>query len=165
MRHRWVYGLVLGQKFFGPTLHEDVTYGYHAISIDKKRKIFPVSLWDEKRKFDEQTIERVWFPVVHSDVGGSYAETVLSDIALAWMLKNVEQQGLRLKGGWADELKLNPSGLIHESRAGFWRMCRPAVRSVPKGAKIHNSVVERMNGQTNYQPQNLPDNYNYTVVS
>ena len=33
------------------------------------------------------------------------------------------------------------------------------------GQKIHNSVVVRMNGQTNYQPQNLPDNYNYTVVS
>ena len=63
-------GWFWGRKFFDPTLHEDVTYGYHAILIDKKRKKFPVSLWDEKRKFDEQTIERVWFPGVHSDVGG-----------------------------------------------------------------------------------------------
>lgn len=152
-------GWFWGRKFFDPTLHEDVTYGYHAISVDEKRKKFPVSLWDEKRKFDHQTIEQVWFPGVHSDVGGSYAETGLSDIALAWMLKNAEQQGLRLKGGWVDELKLNPSGLIHESREGFWRMWRPVVRSVPEGAKIHKSVFDRMNSQTDYQPQNLPDNY------
>ena len=152
-------GWLRRKKVFDATLHEDVTYGYHAISVDEKRKKFPVSLWDETQKRAHQTIEQVWFPGVHSDVGGSYAEMGLSDIALAWMLKNAEQQGLRLKGGWADELKLNPSSLIHESRAGFWRMWRPAVRSVPEEAKIHKSVFDRMNSQTNYRPQNLPDEY------
>ena len=59
-----------GRKFFDPTLHEGVTYGYHVILIDQKRKKFPVRLWGEKRKFDDQTIEQVWFPGVHFDVGG-----------------------------------------------------------------------------------------------
>ena len=149
-----------GRKFFDATLHEDVTYGYHAISVDEKRKKFPVSLWDEKRKSDRQMIEQVWFPGVHSDVGGSYAETGLSDIALVWMLKNAEQQGLRLKQGWADKLNLNPSDLIHESRTGLWRIWPRAVRRIPEGAKIHKSVFDRINdSQTNYQPQNLPGNY------
>ena len=125
-----------------------------------------MSLWDEKRKFDHQTIEQVWFPGVHSDVGGSYAETALSDIALAWMLKNAEQQGLRLKGGWADELKLNPSGLIHESRAGFWRMWRPAVRCVPEGAKIHKSVFDRINdSETNLPATKFTGQLHGSVVS
>lgn len=147
------------KKVFDATLHEDVTYGYHAISVDEKRKKFPVSLWDETQKRAHQTIEQVWFPGAHSDVGSSYAETGLSDIALVWMLKNAEQQGLRLKKGWADKLSPDPSGLIHESRTGLWRVWRPAVRHIPAGAKIHKSVFDRMNSQINYQPRNLPGNY------
>ena len=134
-------------------------YGYHAISADEKRKKFPVSLWDEGRKRSHQTIEQVWFPGGHSDVGGWYAETGLSDIALKWMLENAKNKGLRLKEDWANELNPDPSDLIHESRTGLWRIWRPAVRRIPEGAKIHKSVFDRMNSQTNYQPQNLPDNY------
>ena len=153
-------GWLRRKKFFDATLHKDVTYGYHAISVDERRKKFPVSLWDEGRKLAHQTIEQVWFPGVHSDVGGWYAETGLSDIALVWMLKNAEQQGLRLKDGWVDKLNPDPSGIIHESRTGLWRIWRPAVRCIPEGAKIHKSVFDRKkNSQTNYQPQNVPDKY------
>ena len=152
-------GWLRRKKFFDATLHKDVTYGYHAISVDERRKKFPVSLWDEGRKLAHQTIEQVWFPGVHSDVGGWYAETGLSDIALVWMLKNAEQQGLRLKKGWADKLNPDPSGIIHESRTGLWRIWRPAVRCIPEGAKIHKSVFDRINdSQTTYRPQNIPDN-------
>ena len=153
-------GWLWGKKFFDTTFHEDVTYGYHAISVDEKRKKFPVSLWDEERKRAHQTIEQVWFPGVHSDVGGWYIETGLSDIALKWMLDNAKDKGLRLKDGWVDKLNPNHTDLIHESRTGLWRVWCPAVREIPESAKIHKSVFDRMNdGQTNYQPQNLPANY------
>ena len=153
-------GWLRRKQFFDATLHEGVTYGYHAISVDERRKKFPVSLWDEGRKHAHQTIEQVWFPGVHSDVGGSYAETGLSDIALMWMLANARAQGLRLKNSWANKFSPDSSGVIHESRAGFWRIWRPAVRRIPEFAKIHKSVFDRMNnGQTNYQPKNLPDSF------
>lgn len=153
-------GWIWGKRFFDTTLHEGVTYGYHAISVDEKRKKFSVSLWDETKKRPHQTIEQVWFPGVHSDVGGWYAETGLSDIALTWMLESAEQKGLLLKRGWAEKLKPDPAGPIHESRTGFWRIWPESVRRIPEFAKIHKSVVDRMkNRQINYQPQNLPDNY------
>ena len=84
-------GWFWGRKFFDATLHHDVTYGYHAVSVDERRKKFPVSLWNEAAKADRQTIEQVWFPGVHSDVGGSYAEAGLSDVALQWMLEKAEE--------------------------------------------------------------------------
>ncbi len=45
-------GWFWGKKFFDTKLNNDVTYGYHAVAIDEKRKKFPVSLWDENRKTD-----------------------------------------------------------------------------------------------------------------
>ena len=153
-------GWFWGKKFFDTKLNEDVTYGYHAVSIDEKRKKFPVSLWDEQRKKDHQTIEQVWFPGVHSDVGGSYTETGLSDIALKWMLENAKNRGLHLREGWVDNLKPDPSDPIHESRKRFWRIWRPTVRNIPSSAKIHESVFKRRdNPKNDYQPDNLPAKY------
>ena len=145
---------------FDTKLNNDVTYGYHAVAIDEKRKKFPVSLWDENRKTDHQTIEQVWFSGVHSDVGGSYAEMGLSDIALKWMLEKAKDQGLHLRRNWATNLNPDPSGTMHDSRQGLWSIWRPATRNIPRSALIHKSVFERQNNPDNkYQPQNLPDEY------
>ena len=133
------------------------------MSVDERRKKFPVSLWNEAAKADRQTIEQVWFPGVHSDVGGSYAESGLSDIALQWMLEQAENRGLCLKSDWRTNLAPDPCGMLHNSRSGLWRMWRPAPRVIPEGSRVHRSVCTRMdNSETAYGPSNLPDHY--TVV-
>ena len=57
----------------------------------------------------------VWFRGVHSDIGGGYAETGLSDLAMAWM---IEQATTIPDGLVVDMTKLNlqPSfeGLQHD---------------------------------------------------
>ena len=153
-------GWFWGRKFFDTTLNHDVKHGYHAVSIDEQRQKFPVSLWCEEKMANHQMIEQVWFPGVHSDVGGSYAQAGLSDIALEWMLVKAEAQGLRLKPNWRQALEPNSSGCIHNSRAGFWRLWRPVRRVITPGAQVHESVQARMNDETlGYNPANLPDNY------
>ena len=150
-------GWFWGRKFFDATLNPDVAYGYHAVSIDERRRKFPVSLWDEARKAKGQTIEQVWFPGVHSDVGGSYAEPGLSDIALRWMLVRAKAQGLRLKADWEKMSKPDPRGPIHKSRVGAWRLWRPAPRVIPPDALVHESVHKRSSDETlQYNPRNLP---------
>ena len=157
-------GWFWGRKFFDTTLNPEVAYGYHAVSIDERRRKFPVSLWDEARKAEGQTIEQVWFPGVHSDVGGSYVESGLSDIALWWMLVKAKAQGLRLRAGWNRVAKPDPRGPIHNSRVGFWRLWRPAPRVIPPGALIHESVQKRCSDETlQYNPRNLPGEH--TVVA
>ena len=153
-------GWFWGRKFFDATLNEDVAYGYQAVAVDERRRKFPVSLWDESRKTGGQTIEQVWFPGFHSDVGGSHPEVGLSDISLRWMLERARDRGLRLKEGWADGLNPDPSGQIHQSRKGLWLLWPPKVRRIPDGAMIHGSVFRRMeNPASRYHPRNLPTQY------
>ena len=90
-------GYFFGKRFFDDNLHKKITYGYQAADIDEKRKKFPVSLWDEKNKAPEQTIEQVWFPGVHCDVGGFYDERGLSDGTLNWMIQKAKSAGVKFK--------------------------------------------------------------------
>ncbi|MHC4179954.1 MAG: DUF2235 domain-containing protein [Planctomycetota bacterium] len=154
-------GRVYGRRFFDATLHEDIKFGYHAVSIDERRKKFPVSLWDETKKTPAQTITQVWFAGVHSDVGGWYDERGLSDTALEWMLENAEQAGLRLKPGWKTKTNPDPTGknAQHESWEGFWRLWPRVRREIPEGALIHQSVVDRIGANVGYDPPNLPKQY------
>ena len=145
------------RHFKDDVLNHDVTYGFHAISIDEKRKKFPVSIWNESKKSKHQTIEQVWFAGVHSDVGGWYNERGLSDIALSWMLTKANKCGLHLKDSWDKNLKCNPLGPIHDSRSGFWKLWRKAYRTIPEGALIHESVIKRME-LSDYEAR-LPSSY------
>ena len=151
-------GYFLHRRFFDATLHRDTQYGYHAISIDEQRKKFLPSIWDEGKVVEGQTVEQVWFPGVHCDVGGSYPEPGLSDGALAWMLRHAENAGLRLKPGWEARHLPNPSdpAAMHQSRKKGWKIWRKVHRDIPEGSKIHVSAIERMEAGVGYSPSNLP---------
>lgn len=152
-------GYFNGWKFHDSKLNRDVKNAFQAVSIDEKRKKFPISLWDETIAIDGQHIEQVWFAGVHSDVGGWYPERQLSDIALAWMMDKAEEHGLSLKDNWYKELTQDASGMLHNSRKGWWKLWRPAPRKIPERAYIHQSVLDRMERVNDYQPM-LPQNYN-----
>ena len=59
-----------GKRFHDARLNPEVSYGFHALAIDEKRRDFPPFVWDENRVQQHQTVEQVWFAGVHSDVGG-----------------------------------------------------------------------------------------------
>lgn len=145
------------KKFFDDRLNKDVPNAYHAISIDEKRKKFPISIWDENHLAPDQNVVQVWFAGVHSDVGGWYEQRGLSNITLIWMLENAQKHGLRLKEGWKKRLNPDPLDEMHNSRTGLWRLWRPAIRKIPEGAKIHTSVLTRIKEKDGYNPP-LPDN-------
>lgn len=182
---------------------------YHAVSIDEKRLQFPPNLWKEENLAPGQKVEQVWFAGVHSDVGGFYKETGLSDIALNWMLGKAAQAGLLLKPDYGKKLKMDPHGQIHESWSGIWWLIPSYIyliifiaalgltelfsaykpltslwaslsgnwhwlwawmvlfftlmflvtqkkRVIPANAKIHKSVKERIEKESNnYRPSNL----------
>jgi len=88
----------LGRRFSGKyyfqnvQLSEKVDVALHAVAIDEKRSAFAPTLWvrnNNDKSVEGQIVEQVWFSGVHSNVGGSYANTGLSDIALDWMIKRV----------------------------------------------------------------------------
>lgn len=73
-------------------LSDRVDVALHAMAIDEKRGAFAPTLWvrdKDTEGINGQIVEQVWFSGVHSNVGGSYPDSGLSDTALDWMIKRV----------------------------------------------------------------------------
>ncbi len=151
-----------GKKFHDATLNSDVTFGYHAISIDEKRKDFPPCLWDESRETANQIIEQVWFAGVHSDIGGWYEERGLSNITLHWMMGKAKAHGIQIDESLLQKMKKNEHDKLHNSRTGIWKLRRRFNRKIPENALIHQSVINRKEEPANNYRIKLPGKY--TVV-
>ncbi len=153
-----VESLVLhaGKRFHDARLNPEVSYAYHALAIDEKRRDFAPFPWDEANAADGQTIEQVWFAGCHSDVGGWFDERGLCHIALHWILDKAVACGLHVKEGELAERRTDPYDQIHQSFSGFWKMRGRRIRRIPRGSKLHASVFERMNNpDCRYVPNNL----------
>jgi uncharacterized protein (DUF2235 family) len=149
-----------GKKFHDARLNPEVTYGFHALAIDERRKDFPPFPWDESRALPEQTIEQLWFAGAHSDVGGFYSDRGLSNIAFHWMMKKAAMCGMKVDEEKLRTYQMNPNGTLHNSYRGFWKFRGSRTRKLPEMARIHESVKIRMDNLSNrYKPKNLPETY------
>ena len=73
-----------------------IEIGRHAVAIDERRAFFPPLLWHSRNNSSAPSdIKQVWFPGVHADVGGGYAESEsgLCKITLEWMLNEAKSAG------------------------------------------------------------------------
>lgn len=133
-------------------LPKNVVAGYHAMAIDERRKFFPVLRW----KKDPRALS-AWFAGVHSDVGGGYKNSGLSDIALNWMIYRALSHGLQFKKQYMDD-NVGPraDALIHNSLTGIWKLLGEKARPILKTDYVHQSVAERREKKQAYRPENLP---------
>ena len=150
--------LTEGAKFTDTRLNPEVTYAYHAVAIDERRKDFPVTLWDQKNLSPGQTMEQVWFAGVHSNVGGWYTNRDLSSIPLVWMVEKAKAAGMKIDADRLTEIKAQrkPDGKIHESFEKFWFFRGEKKRVVPIRSKVHQSVIDRMEAVAGYNPKIPP---------
>ena len=58
---------------------------FQALALDEKRSPFHPAVW-EKRGNETTNLIQVWFPGVHTNVGGGYNDQELANITLAWMM-------------------------------------------------------------------------------
>lgn len=85
----------------------DIAIGRHAVAIDEHRAFFRTNLWkrpqDAAGPWAPQDVKQVWFPGVHCDVGGGYAEVE------SGLSKLVPSTGcykrLKLPGFWSWPIK------------------------------------------------------------
>lgn len=81
-------------------LADAVAVGRQALGIDEQRRVFCPRLWTGDPSLGAAggaatpRVKQVWFEGVHSDVGGGYPETGLSDTTLLWMAAEATRQGL-----------------------------------------------------------------------
>jgi uncharacterized protein (DUF2235 family) len=152
-------GLTLRDVDFHDTeLSGTVELAYHALAVDERRKPFIPSLFLEKPK-PNQIVEQTWFPGVHSDVGGGYPESALSDISLAWMLGKAEAAGLAmdLEAERTHPLAPDPLGKQHDSRTGLYKLAPGTDRPIDTSGtqRVHESVLARWDADRSYRPANV----------
>jgi uncharacterized protein (DUF2235 family) len=71
-------------RFESLRLNPNVKCGVHILSIDESRKAFSPLLWEGCG--DNQHMEQIWIPGVHTDIGGGYQESFLSTFSLLLMI-------------------------------------------------------------------------------
>ena len=155
---------IFDQKKYGfldTTLHPNVKKAFHAVCIDERRAQFQPTLWtnsDGSMRVNDNVVQQVWFPGVHSDVGGGYEQSQLSDITLSWMMHKGKDCGLKFSAP-AEAQYLSPAaanaiGPAHDE----WKLIPwgfPKHRTVPQNAVMSNTVQLRLDGLPQYAPENL----------
>jgi uncharacterized protein (DUF2235 family) len=137
----FLFGKLLNQIF--PTQFHDtkispiILNAYHACAIDEKRWPFRPTRMEltETRKIEaaqvnatqveseEYNYEEVWFPGVHSDVGGGYPEAGLSDCALTWMIEKAGKHGLCVETATpARAVEPDPLAPMHNSQSVWYQL-------------------------------------------
>ena len=160
----------------------------HALSLDDQRRTFHPLLWDEREEsertarhnLDPHRLTQVWFTGVHSNVGGGYPEDGLSYVTLAWMMREAQAAGLRLREQEVDDAHryADWNADLYDSRSGLASYYRYDPRDVGKMCsddyhgvhiarpKIHESVFRRIkDGVVPYAPTGLPAAYDVAYWS
>ena len=141
-------------RFHDVRLDRHIRHACHAVAIDEGRRPFAPSLW-ANRPAPGQQVEQLWFPGVHSDVGGGRPNTALSDRALLWMWARAHAAGLGLgpdavRAGLAPD-ELGPQGDSMSLLYRLWgRHDRPVGERredglpLVTGEKVHFSAMRRL---------------------
>jgi uncharacterized protein (DUF2235 family) len=164
----------------------DVVQVRHAVSLDERRAGFRSNIFQPDSNLlasQRPRVMNVWFPGVHSDVGGGYPRETsgLAMVAFEWMVREAKAAGLLL-----DDVKLatlldaylpDSSGPIHDElrKVGWkiierlparrfnwstketewnWQPNKP--RTLLPGQYLHRSILDRISGDRKYRPENLP---------
>ena len=168
-------------NYYDYELNATIKNAYQSLSIDDERKTFHPMVWDESANDFAGTVEQVWFSGMHSNIGGGYARTGLSDIAMDWMMVRATQHGLVLKEGQKEAFKANADTYdrLYDSREGIASYYRYGPRDLAElsqtekgknkligNVKIHNTVMQRIKqGTADYAPGMLPNEFDVVETS
>lgn len=145
--------------FENGTLNDRVYKAVHLVSLDEDRVPFSPTLIDRDPEHPTRIVE-VWFPGVHSDVGGGYWYDGLSDVALQFMIEQcsiemgndilihkgdshrirnlLEDQGEQLEDLSADDVAIHPlvDGVMH----GHTGLFAKAVDQEPRVVRVNDTA-------------------------
>lgn len=137
-------------QFHDTHLDESVNCARHAMAIDECRASFTPTPWTDPATgailSNNDRVQQLWFPGVHADVGGGYAECGLSDIALKWMIDEASNKGLAFRTELVSQLQPNSLGVLHDSVRGVFKALRTRPRNVPcllDKTSFHPSAIDR----------------------
>ncbi len=161
----------------------NIEQAYHLVSIDDPRLAFRPTLVGPQSRPDFQSsrVQEIWFPGVHSDIGGGYEKDGLSDVTLQFMINRAKDAGLSFRtleeirsddriDITADRLNISPNatdGKLHFEPVVDEKGFAPKVlkllherelfvsdgdHKIAQKPVLHHTVLTRMNTRADYEP-------------
>jgi uncharacterized protein (DUF2235 family) len=161
--------------FHDTKLSSTVHNAFQALAVDETRRPFRPTLWEphqDDARPPGQRLEQVWFSGVHCGVGGGYADTSLSDIALLWMVQRARECGLAFHPDAfpplpddepPDDNRPRPApsalGELRDSRTRLYRLFprhrRPIGTGHPRTESVASTAQVRLARDDDYRPPRL----------
>jgi uncharacterized protein (DUF2235 family) len=173
--------------------NDNVKVVRHAVSLDERRAAFRSNVFKADATpvgpRGRQRVMNVWFPGVHSDIGGGYPwkESGLAMQAFEWMVREAKEFGLLVNEEEYQKLiqgcPPSATAQIHESLDGAWKGMEyvPArrydwklkktiwryqpnkSRTMIESPILHRSVQVRYDAMAEYRPPGLPADWRTTL--
>lgn len=164
--------------FHDTSLGAHIRHAFQALAIDERRGNFQGAVWvpfdrtrrrrgaapeqvqehelmpkhDGPEQVQVQVLKQVWFPGVHSNVGGGYPQHGMSDTTFIWMIDQLRGLLGFDEGNIANSLdnirnERYPGGGLEDSRTLFWKLVacpvpRP-VGIISATEHVHQSAWDR----------------------
>jgi hypothetical protein len=174
----------LTPRFHDVQLNRQVERARHALAIDETRLKFAPTFWEAPEEppdapTEDERVKQVWFEGAHSDVGGGYRETGLSDTSLLWMAREAHDAGLVFDApllnyyvnSGSDPVRHNPLNGMYRvdnlilgtkmkvgwggSASAFSGGLRRLTNGRALSVRVASSAVNHFQDQGGYEPANL----------
>ena len=149
----------MATEFHDHRLGPSIINAFQALALDETRTAYKPILWRSEKDW-QGTVEQLWFPGAHADVGGHtegfQPARPLSNIPLVWMLGKAEMCGLPLPEGWQGRFVTDPAGEMLDPYAGLAKLF---IFRAPRAAcdtpfdALHKSVGQRQEALADYLPK------------
>jgi uncharacterized protein (DUF2235 family) len=137
--------------FHDTALGAMVENAVQALAVDEKRGAYVPTLWTQAAgaaAVAGQRVLQVWFPGVHSDIGGGYPDKGIGDITWDFMMHQAAAAGLVI-----DPAQPKPSLTLqelppqHESFDDTWRKLSDRLRIVAQGVRVVGPTTPSPSGE------------------
>ena len=152
--------------FHDTSFGDHIKVGLHAVAVDEHRRPFVPTFWTIP-KGEEPTghVEQTWFAGAHSNVGGGYADSGLSDQALIWMIARVQAlTGLEFDLAVVQSnTKPNIGGVVVDSTQG-WPVDHlfPHYRTILSPVAIHHGYLSNSKDPTE---EHINERVHWSVIT
>jgi len=148
-----------------------------ALAVDERRWDFRPEIWTSRHpEAPQQDLEQRWFAGAHSNIGGGLLDDGLANVALNWMRRAAEAQGLAVDGALFKPHKWFPYAFDrwHDSYTRAYRSLDWIRRRRNRGLRtlidrpasarltLDPSVIDRLNAdparhemEQSYRPENV----------
>jgi uncharacterized protein (DUF2235 family) len=131
--------------FHNTTLGDTVEHAVQALAVDEKRGPYVPALWTQAANavaLAGQSVLQVWFPGVHSDIGGGYHDKGIGDITWDFMMRQAADKGLVLAPNRrTPDLTLHPLPPQHESFNEQWRTLSDQFQLIPQHVRTIGPTI------------------------